>query len=79
MDEISTGGWIAIIFLIGLLLATNLSLFSILRSKKNSPPGFRSSLDRMKNPWEVEDQQWQRLNAAVRQLGERQDDDSQTR
>ncbi len=68
MDGITTGGWIAIVLLIVLLLSTNLSLIAILRKKKPAPPAFLKSLDLMKNPWEVEDRQWQQLNSAVKKL-----------
>ncbi len=77
MDDISTGGWIAIIILGVLLIATNLSLVAIFRSKKPTQPGIRKTLDVMKNPWEVEDRQWERLNAAVRQLDDRLKDNNQ--
>ncbi len=68
MGEISTTGWVAIVLLGVLLLTTNLSLFAMLRKKKPSPPPFLKSLDLFKNPWEDENQQWLKLNSAVKKL-----------
>lgn len=70
IDRLLDTGWVAIILLGVLLLAINLSLFSMLRKKKPSPPGFLKALDLIKNPWEAEDQQWQELNTAVKRLKE---------
>jgi hypothetical protein len=77
MEGISTAGWVAIIVLAVLLLTTNLSLIAIARRKKTSPPAFIKSLNLIKNPWEDEDQQWHRLNAAVKHLDETDIADSQ--
>ncbi len=68
MDDISTAGWIAIIFLAVFLLSTNLSLLALLRRRKQYPPVSSKWIDVIKNPWKDEDKLWGELNKQVKQL-----------
>jgi hypothetical protein len=77
MRDISTGGWIALICIVVLLVATNISLLGVLRNrnKKPSPPQFLDSWKVMKSPWETEDRQWNELARKVKNLDEQSGND----
>ena len=68
MDDITPLGWIAIFFCGILLIATNLSLITLLKQKKKQGKSVGSSnkvLETIKNPWGEEDRQWQELSRQV--------------
>ncbi|MEN4010977.1 MAG: hypothetical protein AB1453_09805 [Chloroflexota bacterium] len=71
MNDISLVGWIAIIFLILIVLATNLSLFALLRSKKSNQSDSRivsDTLKTLKNPWEKENKDLRELSDQVQKI-----------
>lgn len=72
MNEISPLGWVIIAILVVILIATNLSLLTLFRSRsKHSNPSdpLPGLFQAFKNPWEKEDQQWRELSNQVDKLG----------
>lgn len=70
MNEISTTGWIVIILLGGLIIGINLSLLFALRGRNRKSSGSEpsSAWQTLKNPWDAEDREWNKLAEKVKHL-----------
>ncbi len=70
MKDISPTGWIVIILLACMIIGTNLSLIFALRNRnrKSTSSDPNRTLEVMKNPWDAEDRQWNKLSEKVKNL-----------
>ncbi|GIV66802.1 MAG: hypothetical protein AB1457_04125 [Chloroflexota bacterium] len=71
MNDIPLIGWVGIGIIAILLLATNLSLFSLLRRKDSEKSGasiLSETMKTLKNPWEKEDQPLRELSERVARI-----------
>ncbi len=70
MNHISTTGWIVIILLVGMIIGTNLTLIFALRNRNRKPSSQspNRSWEILKNPWDAEDREWNKLSEKVKHL-----------
>ncbi len=73
MRELSPTAWIVLICLGSFILLSYISLFGLFRKKNQKPTQDELPKDPrafLKNPWEDEDQQWDKLSQEVKKLSD---------